>query len=135
MRTPQKEVYGWFGVFALTTVAYQLVQDRLRPGYTGEEAWVVYLLGVAPNFFPAIGLPALFVILLPEVMRQQPPDAWWVRHRHIVANSIAQVGLLGWEFMQLATTRGHFDWHDVLWTLIGAAVFQALWAGTHRHRS
>ena len=28
------------------------------------------------------------------------------------------------------TTRGRFDWNDVLWTLIGALIFQLIWTST-----
>jgi len=126
----RKTVYYWFAVFALTSLAYQLVQDHLRPGYNGGHASVIYLLGIAPNFFPAVGLPALFVILLPEVWRRQQPDGLFMRKLHIIANMIALGGLLTWEFLQPFTTRGRFDWHDVLWTLIGAGVFHWLWTVT-----
>lgn len=49
------------------------------------------------------------------------------RKKHITANIISVTGLLSWEFLQTLTTRGHFDWHDVLWTLIGAFIFQLIW--------
>lgn len=47
--------------------------------------------------------------------------------KHITANIISLTGLLSWEFLQTITTRGHFDWNDVLWTLLGALVFQLIW--------
>jgi hypothetical protein len=40
---------------------------------------------------------------------------------------VSLTGLLGWEFLQPLTSRGHFDWHDVLWTIVGAFVFQLIW--------
>jgi len=30
----------------------------------------------------------------------------------------------------MATTRGRFDWNDVLWTFIGAFIFQLIWTIT-----
>jgi len=33
-------------------------------------------------------------------------------------------------FIQTTSTKLHFDWHDILWTLIGAFVFQLIWTLT-----
>ena len=85
------------------------------------------MLGIAPNFFPSIGIPALFVVLIPQ-MKQT--SKWLNEKRHITANIISLIGLLSWEFLQPITTRGHFDWNDVIWTLIGAFVFQLIWTIT-----
>ncbi|MBK7809786.1 MAG: hypothetical protein IPI50_00880 [Saprospiraceae bacterium] len=122
-----KSLYYWFALFALCFIAYQQVQDNIRPNYIGNNLSVKYLLGIAPNFFPAIGIPALFVILIPQ-MKQT--SKWLNEKKHITANIISLTGLLSWEFLQTKTTRGHFDWNDVLWTLIGALVFQLIWTIT-----
>jgi hypothetical protein len=122
-----KGLYFWFSLFALCFIAYQQVQDNLRPNYTGGNLAVKYLLGVAPNFFPGIGIPALFVVLFPQLKQH---SKWSNEKRHITANSVSIAGLLTWEFLQTVTTRGHFDWNDVLWTLIGAFVFQLIWTVT-----
>jgi hypothetical protein len=103
------------------------VQDNIRPGYTGGNLTIIYLLGIAPNFFPGIGLPALFVVLIPQ-MKQT--GKWFNEKKHITANLISLAGLISWEFLQTQSTRGHFDWNDVLWTLIGAFVFQLIWTIT-----
>ena len=122
-----KPAYYWFAIFALTSVAYQLVQDNIRPNYKGDDLIIKYLLGIAPNFFPAIGLPALFVILIPEFNKGKNPDQWLNNKIHLTANLISLAGLLSWEFLQTTTTRGRFDWNDILWTLIGALIFQLIW--------
>jgi hypothetical protein len=122
-----KSLYYWFALFALCFIAYQQVQDNIRPAYTGGNLTVKYLLGIAPNFFPSIGIPALFVVLIPQ-MKQT--SKWLNEKRHITANIISLIGLLSWEFLQPITTRGHFDWNDVIWTLIGAFVFQLIWTIT-----
>jgi uncharacterized membrane protein YfcA len=119
-----KSVYYWFALFALCFIAYQLVQDNIRPAYTGGNWTINYLLGIAPNFFPAIGIPALFVVLIPQMNQT---SKWFSEKRHLKANIISLTGLLSWEFLQTRTKRGHFDWNDVLWTLIGAFVFQLIW--------
>ena len=122
-----KSVYYWFALFALCFIAYQQVQDNIRPVYNGGNPTIKYLLGIAPNFFPAIGIPALFVVLIPQ-MKQT--NKWLNEQLHITANLISLAGLLSWEFLQITTTRGHFDWNDILWTFIGAFVFQLIWTIT-----
>jgi hypothetical protein len=122
-----KILYYWFALFALCFIAYQQVQDNIRPNYSGGDLTIIYLLGIAPNFFPSIGIPALFVVLIPQ-MKQT--SKWLNEKRHITANIISLIGLLSWEFLQPITTRGHFDWNDVIWTLIGAFVFQLIWTIT-----
>ncbi|HRI28037.1 MAG TPA: hypothetical protein PK239_15700 [Chitinophagales bacterium] len=130
MKIKLKPVYFWFTIFALTFMAYQIVQDNIRPNYHGKNSVIAYLLGVAPNFFPAIGIPALFVVLLPEFNKRNTANKWLNNKKHITANLISIIGLLLWEFLQTTTTRGRFDWNDVLWTCIGAAVFQLMWTAT-----
>jgi len=122
-----KSIFYWFALFALCFIAYQQVQDNIRPNYSGGDLTIIYLLGIAPNFFPSIGIPALFVVLIPQ-MKQT--SKWLNEKRHITANIISLIGLLSWEFLQPITTRGHFDWNDVIWTLIGAFVFQLIWTIT-----
>ena len=119
-----KSLYYWFALFVLCFIAYQQVQDNIRPNYTGGNLTIIYLLGIAPNFFPAIGIPALFILIIPQM---QWANKWLNEKKHITANLISLAGLLSWEFLQPLTTRGHFDWNDVLWTLIGAFVFQLIW--------
>ena len=119
-----KRLYYWFALFALCFIAYQHVQDNIRPNYTGGNLTIIYLFGIAPNFFPSIGIPALFVVLIPQM---KLTSKWLNEKKHITANLISLTGLLSWEFFQTITTWGHFDWNDVLWTLIGALVFQLIW--------
>ena len=61
-----KSLYYWFALFALCFIAYQQIIDNIRPNYIGNILTVKYLLGIAPNFFPGIGIPALFVALIPR---------------------------------------------------------------------
>ena len=130
MKIRFKPVYYWFTIFALTFIAYQLVQDDIRPNYNGDNLIVKYLLGIAPNFFPSIGIPALFVILIPELNKRNKTNKWLNNKKHITANIISLIGLLSWEFLQMTTTNGRFDWNDVLWTFIGALIFQLIWTIT-----
>lgn len=122
-----KRLYYWFALFAICFVTYQQVIDNIRPNYNGNNMIIRYLLGIAPNFFPAIGIPALFVIVIPELKQT---NKWLNKNRHITANLISITGLIGWEFIQTTSTILHFDWNDVLWTLIGAFVFQLIWTKT-----
>jgi hypothetical protein len=84
-------------------------------------------LGIAPNFFPAIGIPALFVVFM---MQLKSDNQWLNKKRFITANVISIIGLVGWEFIQTSSKKLHFDWNDVLWTFIGAGIFQLIWVLT-----
>jgi hypothetical protein len=48
--------YYWFLIFALCFTAFNQIQDNIRPNYSGDNSIIKYLLGVAPNFLPAIGI-------------------------------------------------------------------------------
>ena len=85
------------------------------------------MLGIAPNFFPAIGIPALFVVLIPQM---KMTTIWFNEKKHLTANIISLTGLITWEFIQTTSTRLHFDRNDVLWTIIGAVFFQLIWTLT-----
>ncbi len=54
-------------VFGVSFLLFPVVQDYIRPNYDGSNELIVYLLGVAPNFLPGIGLPALLYVVIPEV--------------------------------------------------------------------
>ena len=119
-----KSLYFWFGLFAVCFIAYQQVIDNIRPNYIGTNLTVKYLLGIAPNFFPAIGIPALLVVLIPQMKLH---SSWLNENKNITSNVISVTGLVAWEFIQTGSKKLHFDWHDILWTLIGAIVFQIIW--------
>ena len=119
-----KGIYFWFALFAICFISYQQITDNIRPYYNGDNLTIVYLLGIAPNFFPAIGIPALFLILIPQLQRT---NKWLNEKKHITANIISLTGLISWEFIQATSKKLHFDWNDILWTIIGALVFQLIW--------
>jgi hypothetical protein len=122
-----KSLYYWLALFALCFIAYQQVIDNIRPNYIGNNLTIKYLLGITPNFFPSIGIPALFVVLIPQLKQT---NKWLNEKKHITANIISLTGLISWEFIQDASTKLHFDWNDILWTIIGAFVFQLIWTIT-----
>jgi len=124
---PSKSIIYWFALFVFCFIAYQQIIDYIRPNYTGNNLTIKYLLGIAPNFFPAIGIPALFVILIPQLKRT---NKWLNKNKHLTANIISLTGLISWEFIQSASNKLHFDWNDILWTIIGALVFQLIWTIT-----
>ncbi len=130
MKLTMKSEYYWFIIFGVCFIAYQQVQDNIRPFYQGNNLTMIYLLGVAPNFFPGIGIPALFVALIPYVRKKDQSTPWLNHKRHITANIVSLSGLLLWEFLQMFTIKGQFDWNDVLWTCIGALIFQLIWQAT-----
>jgi len=122
-----KTTYYWFSIFALCFLCFQAVSYYIRPNYPGEGAIISYFLGIAPNFFPAIGIPALFVVL---IMQLKTSSKWLIERNYLTANFISLIGLVGWEFIQTTSKKLHFDWNDVLWTFIGAAIFQLIWVLT-----
>lgn len=48
------------------------------------------------------------------------------KKRHLSANLISVIGLVGWEFIQIFGNF-RFDWNDILWTVIGAVLFHIIW--------
>ncbi len=118
-----KRIYFWFALFAVCFISYQLISENIRPNYNGDNLIINYFLGVAPNFFPAIGIPALFLILIPQ-LRQT--NKWLNKKVHLTANIISLTGLISWELIQLNSTKLNFDWNDIVWTLIGAFVFHLI---------
>ena len=128
MKKSNYEFY-WLAIFAICFISYQQISDNIRPEYVGDNYIIKYLLGVAPNFFPAIGIPSLFVVLIPQL---KITYKWINDKKHLIANLISITGLITWEFIQAYSANLHFDWNDILWTLIGAFVFQLLWKITHK---
>jgi hypothetical protein len=121
----KKSTYYWFAIFAISFIAFQVIQE-LRTGYTGENLAIKYFWGVAPNFFPAIGLPSLFLIIIPHVFVQKKKSKPFNKNIHIISNIISLMGLTIWEVLQLSGNL-KFDWNDILWTLLGAKIFQLIW--------
>ena len=127
MKLKWNSAYFWLILFASCFLSYQLVQDYIRPNYVGKSAIITYLLGVAPNFFPAIGIPSLFVVLIPQLKSKTSNHKWLKEKVNITANVISLIGLISWEFTQTITSKGRFDWNDVVFTIFGAIVFQIIW--------
>lgn len=121
------KMYYWFALFAVCFISYQQISDNIRPNYNGNNLTIKYLLGIAPNFFPAIGIPSLFLILIPLL---KWTNKWFKDKKQITANVISLSGLISWEFIQSTSTKLHFDWNDILWTIIGAIVFHFIWIVT-----
>ncbi|MBK7147925.1 MAG: hypothetical protein IPH78_03670 [Bacteroidetes bacterium] len=117
--------YFWFIWFAACFMVFQLITNYVRPGYSGSNPLIIYGLGVAPNFFTAMGIPALLVLILPQM---NPTGIWFNAKKHLTANLISASGLIVWECLQAGSAKLHFDWNDILWTLIGAVLFQCVWS-------
>lgn len=120
---------GWFCLFAFSTIGYSLVQDVIRPEYSGNSQAVIYVLGMLPNFLAAIAVPAILMILIPYVRKGDQASKWFRSSKslHLPSIIISATGLLTWEFLQIYMPNGFFDWHDVLWTCIGLCTFYFIW--------
>lgn len=117
-----KIVYFWFGVFAACFICFQSISSYIRPNYTGQNEYIKYLLGIAPNFFPAIGIPALILAIILQ-NESSKPESKLYKYRNLIAVSISTTGLIAWEFVQTTSRKLIFDVHDILWTLIGSLIF------------
>ena len=121
--------YLWFGVFAFCFFIFQYISDYLRPNYNGNNEIFKYFLSIAPNFFPAIGIPSLFMNIFPYL---NDNNDLFNKYRHLTGNLTSLSGLILWEFAQGASKKMYFDWNDILWTLFRAIVFQLIWIVTPR---
>ena len=111
----------YYIIFAISFLLFSIVQDYIRPNYDGANGIIIYLLGVAPNFLPGIGLPALLYVVIPEVSK---PNSSLFKNRLYWSVGISISGLIANEFITIFTPgRGVFDWNDILWTIIGAGLF------------
>lgn len=130
----KRQAYFWFGMFAFGTLAFTLVQDYIRPHYQGESHLIPYFLGIAPNYFAGLGLCSFFVVMITHInsTSKNPSNSVWLNEKaHISSIFISVIGLSLWEFIQIFSARGHFDWHDLIWTFIGALSFYLLWLVTN----
>ncbi|MEC8047644.1 MAG: hypothetical protein VX149_09050, partial [Pseudomonadota bacterium] len=61
----------YYAAFIISFLLFPTVQDYIRPNYHGGNGVIDYLLGIAPNFLPGVGLPALLYVVIPEVTRPE----------------------------------------------------------------
>ena len=134
----QRQSYCWLGLFAFGTIAFTLVQDNIRPNYHGQSDVIKYLLGIAPNYFAGLGLSSFFVVMIIHInsSSKKPSKSVWLNNKaQILSMLISVTGLSIWEFMQTYSSRGYFDWHDLLWTIIGVLTFYLIWFVVNRQAS
>lgn len=132
----KQQAYFWFGLFALGTIAFTLVQDNIRPNYHGTSDLVKYLLGIAPNYFAGLALCSFFVVMISHInsTAKKPSASVWLNSKaHISSILISVIGLSLWEFAQTFSAHGHFDPQDIIWTWIGAFTFYLLWFVVNTH--
>jgi hypothetical protein len=110
----------YYIIFAISFLLITIVQDYIRPNYDGANEIIIYLLGIAPNFLPGIGLPALLYVVIQEVSN---PNSSLFRNRFYWSVGISISGLIANELITIFTPGGVFDRNDILWTIIGACLF------------
>jgi hypothetical protein len=94
----RSRLYFWFGIFALGTIGFSGVQDWIRPVYKSGNGVTNYLIGVAPNFFAAIALPAFLYPLINTIVTDRqdvPANIWLVERAHLTSIVISVTGLFG----------------------------------------
>lgn len=111
----------WLGIFALCFFLFQLISYKIRPAYDGDNEIVNYFLGVAPNFFPSIGIPALIYAILET--NKSKNSAFVNRNAFLIALCVGVSGLILWEILQIYSKKLSFYWHDILWTIAGGLIF------------
>lgn len=97
--------------------------EGMRGGALGD------VIGFAPNLFASIAIT--FVILGAWSDRMEKhAGAWKAGPSFLAAAAVSGVGLIGWEFVQRASTRFVFDGADIAATGVGlivsALIFRAI---------
>ena len=121
-----KNEYLYALIFALCFAGFQYLEEVIRIDYNNQNNFFTYLLGIIPNFLPAIGMPSIFVVIIKE-LKEKSTNPFFLKKKHILAILISQIGLIAWEFQQILAPNGTFDWHDILWTIIGGGIFYLIW--------
>ena len=121
-----KNDYIYYLIFAICFLGFQYFEEVIRVNYDNSNKFITYLLGVLPNFLPAIGLPAIFIVFIKE-LRGKSKNLWFNQKKYILAIIISQVGLIGWEVQQIIAPYGTFDWNDIIWTVVGGVIFYLIW--------
>jgi len=88
----------------------------IRDGLNESERQAAWVLGVLPNFLPALVLPTLIFL--------RPREVTWGDYLRMTG--AVALGLAGYESAQLWMPRRTFDWADVAATAVGAALALAL---------
>lgn len=121
-----KNEYLYALIFALCFAGFQYLEEVIRIDYNNQNNFFTYLLGIIPNFLPAIGMPSIFVLIIKE-LKEKSTNPFFLKKKHILAILISQIGLIAWEFQQILAPNGTFDWNDILWTIIGGGIFYLIW--------
>ncbi len=121
-----KNEYLYALIFALCFAGFQYLEEVIRIDYNNQNNFFTYLLGIIPNFLPAIGMPSIFVVIIKE-LKEKSTNPFFLKKKHILAILISQIGLIAWEFQQILAPNGTFDWNDILWTIIGGGIFYLIW--------
>ena len=121
-----KNEYLHILIFALCFAGFQYLEEVIRIDYNNQNNFFTYLLGIIPNFLPAIGMPSIFVVIIKE-LKEKSTNPFFLKKKHILAILISQIGLIAWEFQQILAPNGTFDWNDILWTIIGGGIFYLIW--------
>ena len=121
-----KNEYLYYLIFAVCFAGFQYLEEVVRVNYRNGNEWITYMLGVIPNFLPAVGLPCVFVVLIKE-LKGKSNNKLFNQKKHLLAIIISQVGLIGWEVQQIIAPYGTFDWNDIIWTVIGGIIFYFIW--------
>jgi hypothetical protein len=54
-------------IFTFCFAEFQYLEGVIRIDYNNQNNFFTYLLGVIPNFLPAIGILSIFVVIIKEL--------------------------------------------------------------------
>jgi len=120
-----KHTYWYLLVFAVCFITSYSIEDGIRAHYDGSNAMITYVLGVIPNFLPAIGLCAILHVIIPQIVKFSKLSLEITRP-HLMSMLAGQITLIILEFRQQFIPYETFDWHDIYWTLFGGILFMLL---------
>ena len=116
----------WALIYVVGEASCRSVQWLIRPHWHTPPHIIAYMLNVAPNFFAGIYVPACYTFLMPFFWGKMGRIPDFNPQAYRVSGSIfGLTGVIGWELLQPFTQKFHFDPHDILWTVIGTAIFYA----------
>ena len=115
--------YASAGIAALAVLS---LGHWLRAVRVFDSPFAAFMLGVLPNVAAAVAIPFVAAGALADMRKdRQVPVS---RAAFTMLNAGSLVGLAVWEFVQRTSATLRFDLADLVATLVGALIAQAVYA-------
>lgn len=109
--------YLVFVVLAPSPIFY-LLRAGLREKAESGDPWASYFLTVMPNVVGAFSLGGALFLTAFYVWKKATRA-----QMALAAAAVSIAALSGFEVLQFFLPKKTFDWHDLAWTIIGAALY------------